>query len=739
MSGFKLIAIRPLINCDQKFIKNLIPGKIYQFYNDYNFININKEVVKQEDEVFNVLYNSKIPYNLYEIETADGNLINVNISALVGENGSGKSSLLEFFFRSCYVMSDLLGLIDDTVSMMERIKANFGNLTNEEFIDYNDLIYKSRFEIYFSVNNEIYKIKYDTPIETDHMPYMHKRNNIITKSLISFYKKEDLGFVSVSYFDLNQFFYSIVINYSIYGLNSKISGNWIKSLFHKNDGYQTPLVINPFRTEGVIDINSEYHLAQSRLLLNIVDLGNESTSYIIKDKIFEKIEFIIDPSSLVEFGNITTSLVINRIEKVNGVAILDFVNSLLTSLVDFTLSEEQLDQLQQEISKDFEEETEDDYKYDINEKVINYQKILFYMIKYSIRKVLKICYQYEDYSEFRYLETSNDKITIQTIIKLPELITKLKDDHSHTTIKLYQALNSIKHKYFSSEWKVFQNPKNLNNKVYFYNQNKQEFISMIKEAQINTANKFEEEQLIPNAFFKTKIFINDDYQGKESYEFGSLSSGEQQLIHSIQSILYHIKNLNSVFYSLSARRIGYSNINLILDEIELYYHPEYQRDFIKSLLDEIKRLKIKNIMGINILFSTHSPFILSDIPHQNILKLEKGKPKIFDLSEKTFGSNLYDLLKNDFFLDKGFIGAWAMEKIKEVLDYVSANKYEKNKHNNFLLLINLIGDEIISMKLKQLLAQIKPDFLNKKVQKISELEKMKRQIEQQINKLKKNG
>lgn len=41
---------------------------------------------------------------------------------------------------------------------------------------------------------------------------------------------------------------------------------WIKGVFHKNDGYLAPLVLNPKRTKGNIDINIENHLAKSRLM-----------------------------------------------------------------------------------------------------------------------------------------------------------------------------------------------------------------------------------------------------------------------------------------------------------------------------------------------------------------------------------------------------------------------------------------------------------------------------------------
>jgi predicted ATP-binding protein involved in virulence len=117
-------------------------------------------------------------------------------------------------------------------------------------------------------------------------------------------------------------------------------------------------------------------------------------------------------------------------------------------------------------------------------------------------------------------------------------------------------------------------------------------------------------------------------------------------------------------------------MNVILDEIELYFHPDYQRQFISFLIDSIKELKIggrKGVNSINILLATHSPFILSDIPSQNVLRLKDGKP--YEEPQKgTFGANVHDLLHDSFFMEDGFMGKFAEEKINEVIKRIN---YEK--------------------------------------------------------------
>jgi len=141
------------------------------------------------------------------------------------------------------------------------------------------------------------------------------------------------------------------------------------------------------------------------------------------------------------------------------------------------------------------------------------------------------------------------------------------------------------------------------------------------------------------------------------------------------TIVYHLINLNSVEQlkeekaEESEKIIHYNYINIILDEIELYYHPEWQRTYIADLLDYIGKINpenLKHIKGLNITFLTHSPYILSDIPNAFVLKLIKGEPYIE--GNETFGANVHDLLANDFFMQKGFMGEWAKSQIKLVIE-----------------------------------------------------------------------
>ena len=52
-------------------------------------------------------------------------------------------------------------------------------------------------------------------------------------------------------------------------------------------------------------------------------------------------------------------------------------------------------------------------------------------------------------------------------------------------------------------------------------------------------------------------------------------------VYKRQAYLYHLRNIISV--PENAGRVKYHNVCLFLDEIELCFHPEYQRLFVANL------------------------------------------------------------------------------------------------------------------------------------------------------------
>ena len=595
--GFKLLAIRPLKGCSARFLKNLEEDRIYKFYNDYSFFE------NQDGKVTEIKCEDSVPENLYEKSGLD-----IQISALVGKNGSGKSSLLELLYASCYVIAISQKILYDEMVDVEGLKV----------------------AIFYNIGNNYYEIE-------------------ITNSEVKCYNINDETKTTKENDEVLKdfFFYTIAVNYSLYGLNEKVLGNWISALFHKNDGYQTPLVINPYRREGNINVNSELHLAQTRLITNILLTDNKE---ILSGKEIDSVCFELDSKKYKD-----------KKEKEN--IIVESSKATFDEIYEKLYKENHI------LEKDKEKENP------------HFEDLMNYILC-KIKKISEVYKEYRDIAPFEGNKVSQ------------KFLEKLVDDKSHITLKLRQVLNIIRFNLLEdkdSKWEEKENG------VLHFKLKIDDFIKRIKE--VNTSNP-KKDELIPIGCYRFIINVKNDTKNNDSVSnINVMSSGEQHLVHTMQSVLYHILNVNSVHNSKESKN-KYEYINIIFDEIELYFHPEYQRRFVFELLERLDSLKkgnhIPKIKGINILFCTHSPFILSDIPKQNVLSL--GEKKDF----KTFGANITTLLANSFFMEN-LIGEFAKNKINEVIRWITQDK------EDILKTIKLIDEPILRNKLIEMYYEKFPD------------------------------
>ena len=189
----------------------------------------------------------------------------------------------------------------------------------------------------------------------------------------------------------------------------------------------------------------------------------------------------------------------------------------------------------------------------------------------------------------------------------------------------------------------------------------------------------------------------------EVVELSDLSSGQRQFIYTTSTLLYHLINLQSI---PGDERLAYQNVCLVLDEMEICFHPELQRKFVSKLLSLLQRNHLNTTFKINIILVTHSPFVLSDIPKGNILYLEDGANVTGDKKLNTFGANVNELLNQSFFLSGGFMGEFAKQKIESLVDYLTGDRQDEEWNADTAReLIDIVGDEVIKYQLQQLYAK----------------------------------
>lgn len=145
---------------------------------------------------------------------------------------------------------------------------------------------------------------------------------------------------------------------------------------------------------------------------------------------------------------------------------------------------------------------------------------------------------------------------------------------------------------------------------------------------------------------------------------------------------------------------------ILLDEPESRMHPELTRNFIDEMVLFLRDLS-ENKKKFQVVISTHSPFILSDIQSNNIIYLEKdstGYCKPVKRRLNTFGANIHTLLKDGFFMSST-MGEFATNKIKEVISSINdrniADVTEEQK-NEWLYIINSIGEPLIQKRIMKM-------------------------------------
>lgn len=185
-------------------------------------------------------------------------------------------------------------------------------------------------------------------------------------------------------------------------------------------------------------------------------------------------------------------------------------------------------------------------------------------------------------------------------------------------------------------------------------------------------------RLINKDFLSFKFLINKN--GNE-LDYFRLSSGEKTLLSYFANILGKIKELDEI----QTQDITYDNVKnktylILIDEVELHLHPEWQRNFIKQLNDFFTYED--NTKKFQFVIATHSPFVVSDIYDENIIYLGQD-----NINSKTFGGNIFDIFKDDFYVSNT-IGSFSEEIIKELSEilYVLFAIKKAEKEDNFFML-----------------------------------------------------
>ena len=606
---------------------------------------------------------------------------NICITAIVGQNGAGKSSLLDMMFRiinnfSFCLFKDTRRSAADLLTYIEDIYADLVYVTDGEECS---IMCRGGFVAFKSV---------DMKVKFTHVQKQDERDNQWRKAFQD-YQKAAVSTYSQKRRFAEKFFYSIVTNYSIQAFIAsdyahehtftydpeqgdyvfKHTGSWLNNLFHKNDGYLTPIVLNPYRTDGWINMTNEEHLTVTRLTAILLD--EELGEQFLDGYSLDKIHFRILPRTLQEkFMDIETNEKLypndeevdahNKYKRpeekeweYSGDKDLD--SFMWYAMKDFTYAHAILEALGCEVK-------------------VGMNKLQLFIREYIVYKVLSVAEKYPSYSKYKDsvgnislafydAQPPNKRMNIEDAKKIA---VEVREDTSHIGLKLRQALNFIKvEDKFTGEFKDLS----FNEKEYE------------QTAGLHFGGMTLEERMeyLPPSIFHSQIYLRpqDGEKTDDPIPLNHLSSGERQLIYLMSTLAYHAINIGSV--PEVANRVKYKRLNLVMDEVEICFHPEYQRLFVQRLVKMLKRMRLNEKFDINIIITTHSPFVLSDIPQRNIMYLKGGHQMTeaeLEVENVTnpFCANINDILNQSFFLAKGFTGEFARNKVLSLANYLEGKE-----------------------------------------------------------------
>lgn len=187
-----------------------------------------------------------------------------------------------------------------------------------------------------------------------------------------------------------------------------------------------------------------------------------------------------------------------------------------------------------------------------------------------------------------------------------------------------------------------------------------------------------------------RVYFRTDYLVARYYDI-AYSRSDFPFIHLSSGELAVLKLYSRLYYTLRLDFVKACNLEpaklLLIDEAELAFHPEWQRQFINSLVEFVNKvLDKKDKRKVQIILSSHSPLILSDFPSRCVNLLRKkqnddGTTKtVIEKKDDnvTFGANLYDLYKQSYFLQSS-IGEYAQKKIRKLYEIYNLEDKEKQK------------------------------------------------------------
>ncbi|MGZ7443475.1 AAA family ATPase [Paenibacillus sp. TH7-28] len=196
------------------------------------------------------------------------------------------------------------------------------------------------------------------------------------------------------------------------------------------------------------------------------------------------------------------------------------------------------------------------------------------------------------------------------------------------------------------------------------------------------------------------------------FNWGDLSSGEKAFL-SCYARFYALADNQQIASNMHLER----NVLILIDEGELYLHPEWQKSFLYNLIRYLPSIYTNR--NIQIILTSNSPIIVSDLPKANLIFIDKGEngSQVIDglqETKQTFAANIHTLFADAFFIKTGLIGEFANQVLLSLINTINETPSPELFERRVVLesLIGQIGEPILRTKISSMLKNKIHDYVD---------------------------
>ena len=199
-----------------------------------------------------------------------------------------------------------------------------------------------------------------------------------------------------------------------------------------------------------------------------------------------------------------------------------------------------------------------------------------------------------------------------------------------------------------------------------------------------------------------------------------------------------IEIFSQLYTYLSMHEESSEDIILLVDELESGMHLEWSRRLIKILINNLSEILEDEGKGrkIQLIFTTHSPYMLSDIKPGNVIMIEKNQETGYSegkVLQNTFAKNIQEIMKEN--LIDNIYGDFALAKINSMIERLNEKEEQEGNEEELLKEIHLISEPILRNKLLEMYDKkynTSEFSIEKQLQKLNLNEEQRQQVRAMI-------